>query len=441
MAAGSPIRLKRLFCAVACLLSVATLLLAESPKQGRKPATTRTSANAAIPPDVLQAEKAIGKGDLRSAEKLLLAAVARDPKEHRAWYDLAYVYRASGRDSEAISSYQKALAQKPDLFDANYELGLLLLKNSKPREAAEPLRKAAAAKPEPKVLMALGEALAPDSPDEAVAIFGRVAAAEPKNPQPHLQAALIFERKSKNSEAEREYNAALLKDPSAAEAVQRLTSLYSRTQRYEEAETLLRAAVAKAPAALMRLELAHVLVKQGKSVEAASELDKALKDPAVDSRTLNEAARIYATSGRSDDAIRIYRQLLREMPQDAGLHFRLAMAHYSKLEHAQAEPEFIAALQLDPKLVEAYGNLAVSAQANKHHELAIKALDARAQLVPDTPATYFLRATSYDHLRLYKEAAAYYHRFLEAAGGKFPDQEWQARHRLKAIEPEGGTKR
>jgi protein-tyrosine phosphatase len=42
---------------------------------------------------------------------------------------------------------------------------------------------------------------------------------------------------------------------------------------------------------------------------------------------------------------------------------------------------------------------------------------------------------AYDHLRDYKQAAENYHKFLEAARGAYPDQEWQARHRLIAIEP------
>jgi hypothetical protein len=49
--------------------------------------------------------------------------------------------------------------------------------------------------------------------------------------------------------------------------------------------------------------------------------------------------------------------------------------------------------------------------------------------------TYFLRATAYDHLHDAKNAATNYHKFLETANGRFPDQEWQAKHRLIAIEP------
>jgi len=64
----------------------------------------------------------------------------------------------------------------------------------------------------------------------------------------------------------------------------------------------------------------------------------------------------------------------------------------------------------------------------------IGALDARAKLLGETPMTYFLRASAYDHLRDYKRAAVNFHLFLKVANGKYPDQEWQATHRLITIE-------
>jgi hypothetical protein len=56
-------------------------------------------------------------------------------------------------------------------------------------------------------------------------------------------------------------------------------------------------------------------------------------------------------------------------------------------------------------------------------------------LQPDIPITYFLRASAYDHLKDVKQAAANYRLFLQGADGKYPDQEWQAKHRLIALEP------
>jgi len=90
---------------------------------------------------------------------------------------------------------------------------------------------------------------------------------------------------------------------------------------------------------------------------------------------------------------------------------------------------------LKPDLGEGYGDLAFSANENKDYALTVKALDARAKLLPEVPFTYFLRASALDHLRDYKQAAVNYHLFLNTANGKYPDQEWQAKHRLIAIEP------
>ena len=95
----------------------------------------------------------------------------------------------------------------------------------------------------------------------------------------------------------------------------------------------------------------------------------------------------------------------------------------------------MAAVNLKPDFGEAYWDLAVAADQNKEFALAIKALDARTKYLPELPFGYFLRATAYDHLLDRKNAAVQYHKFLDAGGGKFPDQEWQAKHRLIAIEP------
>ena len=66
----------------------------------------------------------------------------------------------------------------------------------------------------------------------------------------------------------------------------------------------------------------------------------------------------------------------------------------------------------------------------------MQALDMRAKFLPETPATYFLRATTFDNLKPIPQAVEYYQKFLAVDGGKFPDEEWQARHRLIAIDPQ-----
>jgi len=95
----------------------------------------------------------------------------------------------------------------------------------------------------------------------------------------------------------------------------------------------------------------------------------------------------------------------------------------------------MATVKMKPNFGEAYGDLAFAASENKNYPLTIKALDARVKFLPEAPITYFLRASAYDHLKDYKQAAVNFHLFLNTANGKYPDQEWQAKHRLIAIEP------
>jgi hypothetical protein len=58
----------------------------------------------------------------------------------------------------------------------------------------------------------------------------------------------------------------------------------------------------------------------------------------------------------------------------------------------------------------------------------------RSKFLPENASTYFLWATSYDSLHQRAQAVVYYHHFLDAAAGKYPNQEWQARQRLQLLE-------
>jgi Flp pilus assembly protein TadD len=149
-----------------------------------------------------------------------------------------------------------------------------------------------------------------------------------------------------------------------------------------------------------------------------------------------ELGDLYLANKRYKEAEAVLQPLVEKNQQDPQLRMALGIALLYQLKYAAAENELIKALQLKSDMADAYGYLADAARENKHYELAIRALDARTKFLPDTPRTYFLRATSYDNLRMYKPAVENYKRFLEVAGGKYPDQEFQARHRLKAIEPQ-----
>ena len=131
---------------------------------------------------------------------------------------------------------------------------------------------------------------------------------------------------------------------------------------------------------------------------------------------------------------------MQKLPQDPEVHFELGSLLLHEKKFPESQKELLIAVRLKPDLAEAYSNLAVVASSNKNYTLAMQALDMRAKFLPETPATYFLRAATFDNLKQIPQAVEYYQKFLTVDAGKFPDEEWQARHRLIAIDPKNANK-
>ncbi|MGB6773919.1 MAG: tetratricopeptide repeat protein, partial [Terriglobales bacterium] len=155
-----------------------------------------------------------------------------------------------------------------------------------------------------------------------------------------------------------------------------------------------------------------------------------------DSEAQRELVDLLTSTGKNDQAEAIYRALVTAHPDDAELHRGLGQALLRQKKFPEAQQELLVALRLKRDSPDVYVDLAFAASENKNYELAVRALNGRTVLNADMPPIcFFVRASAYDHLRDYKQAALDYHHFLDVAKGKYPDQEWQATHRLIAIEP------
>jgi len=395
-----------------------------------------------FPPELIQAESDIEKKDYAAAEPLLQKVVAADPKNYQAWFDLGYVYNAQGNLTESIAAYRKSVAAKPDVFESNLNLGISLAKAGQ-GDAEQYLRAATTLKPtadvnegQARAWLSLATVLEASKPDEAIAAYQRAAALTPKDLEPHLAAGALLAKGNHFADAEQEYKRALEIDPGSNEALIGLANIYTRGDRFLDAQTVLEKIVALHPDDVQaRLLLARVAVRMGKYDDAVASAQAATKLDPGNPKVQRELADLYMSAKKYDQAEALYRSLL-VGKADADLHHTLGVALLKQRKFPEAEQECLAAVKLKPDLGEAYGDLAVAAVENKDYALAIKAADARAKFLPEIPIGYFLRASAYDHLRAYKPAAENYHKFLEVANGQFPDQEWQARHRLIAIEPQ-----
>jgi len=388
------------------------------------------------------AETDIDKHDYANAEPLLKKFLEAHPDSYSAWYDLGFVYHSLGKSNDSIAAYRESVAAKPDVFESSLNLGLALAEAEQP-EAEHFLRAATNLKPSSdpghgrkRAWIALGRLLQTSKPDEAISAFQQAAISDPKDPEPHLVAGSLHEKQQRPADAEKEYQQALAIAPDSSDALTALTNFYMTQHRFADAESLLRKLLVLRPNdAGAHIQLGRMFAISGKNEEAAIELEAGLKLDPSDSKAQRDLADLYSDMGKYDHAQQLYSVLLTSYPNDASLHHGFGRALLKQKKFAEAEHELMRAVQLQPDLGAAYGDLAVAADENKDYPLAIKATDLRAKYLPELPMSYFLRATAYDHLRDPKQAAKYYHQFLDVAGGKYPDQEWQAKHRLIAIEP------
>lgn len=400
----------------------------------------------ATPPEIAQAEDAMQKNDFTTAEALLQKVVAAKPNDYRAWFDLGYVYNATQRRTDAIDAYRKSVAAKPDVFESNLNLGLLLAKNGDNAEAAKYLQAATQLKPTPEASLArawqaLGRVQQSTAPQQAIAAYAEAAKLNPKDPEPHIAAAALLSNQKNFDAAAREYQTALQIDPTAKEALAGLVDLYIAQKKYPDAEAALRKLLASDPQnSAAHMQLGRVLLAEGKNNEAADEFHTALQANPNDPHAALKLGTLYVKANKDAEAEQQFRIAVRGLPQDPEPHYALGSLLLYEKQFPEAQQELLLAVKLKPDLADAYGNLAIVAASNKEYALSLQALDARARYLPETPATIFLRATNFDNLKAIPQAVEYYQKFLAVDGGKFPDQEWQARHRLIAIDPRHADK-
>src|SRR6202158_3928093 len=400
------------------------------------------------PPEIAQAEDAIQKNNFATAETLLKKAIDKDPKNYQAWFDLGFVLNRLGRVEDSIHAYRQSVAAKPEVFETNLNLGLMLVRFNSP-EAERYLRAATGLKPtdhveegQARAWLALAHLLENTKPEDALAAYRKASELTPKDPEPHLSAGLLQERQKEFSAAEAEYKQVLTLDPRSVdtqttEAEIGLNIISMTSGRVSEAEPLLRRLATERPDdAGIHLQLGRVLAAQSKKDDAITEIQIALKLAPADSEAQRELADLYTSAGKNDLAENTYRALVTTQPKDPELHRGLGQALLRQKKFPEAQQEFLIALRLKRDSPDVYVDLAFAASENKNYELTIRALNGRTLLNAELPAIcFFLRASAYDHLRDYKQAAVDYHHFLDVASGKYPDQEWQATHRLIAIEP------
>jgi len=404
---------------------------------------SEASANS---PELAKAEAAILKSDWKTAEPILDSWLAAHPSDARALFDAGYLADVQGRNDDAVGLYRKALEANPKSFEAEISLGLLLARMGKPVEAHPALETAtrldpgdagAAAKARAwRALAQIEMRGAAGKADPAQASIDLLEALKltPETPEDTLMAATLAEANGDGAGAEAAYRRLLKNDPDSSPAVAGLAHLLIAQKKYPDAEELLQAALKKSPEdPALTAQLAAVLVAQDKA-DALPLLQQFHAKHPQDAAITRMLAQVHADAGEYAESDELYTALLAANPRDSDL----LAGHGQNLIRLHRYPEavkaFESATEADETNGEAWNGLAFASFETHQPNITIKALTIRSKYLPESATIYFLWATAYDTLHDKKQAVSYYHRFLDSAAGNFPDQEWQARQRLVALE-------
>jgi predicted Zn-dependent protease len=400
----------------------------------------RSTANNADDP-LTQAETAIDTRDFERARKLLDTYLSTHSNDARALFDRGYVEDAQDHSDSAAGYYQKAVAADPKQFESRLALGLILARQGKQTEAHEQLEAASKLEPNPpnpvakaQAYRALAQLDRSVNPDAAKQELLQALSISPETPADLLLTGEIAEAEGDVVSAETAYRRLLNQQPESSAATAGLAHVLIAQKKYADAEPLIKTALIRDPDdPALNTQLAITLNAQGKqneSVDALEKLHAKLPDDALISGMLAEA---YTQTGAADKADPLYVQLLTATPDDPALLTARGESLIRQQQYAAAVTVLQKAVRLKPDNGNAWSSLAFAASEDHQYQLALDSLSARSKYLEETPATYFLWATACDNLKHTKEAADYYHKFLAASNGRFPDQEWQAKHRLVTL--------
>lgn len=427
---------------VLCALVSAPGLAQSAPQPPGTSIPNSAPAGQAAPTALQQAESDIVTHNFAAADAQLDTWLSTHAKDARALFDRGYVADAQGKSASAESWYRKAIAADPKQFESHMALGLLLADQGNAAGARAQLQDATQLQPNPpnpaakaQAYRALARLLRTSDPIAARNSLVSALKLTPETPSDTLLAAQIADAAGDSSIAEQEYRRYLKDDPDSAQATSALAHLLIAGNQDADAQPLVAAALKKHPDdPALNAQMAVILSSEGKQSDALAVLQKLHQLRPGNLAVAGMLADTELQAGHLDAADELYQQILAAKPNDAEVLDSHGQILIRQQHYNQALAAFHKAAAVRPADVDAWSGIAFADSKLKLWTDELHALSVRSKYAPENPSTLFLWATAYDNLRQNKAAAEYYHRFLAAANGKYPDQEWQARQRLLIVE-------
>jgi tetratricopeptide (TPR) repeat protein len=378
--------------------------------------------------------KALDEGKYEVAAQAFTKAIESDAKDYFAHFNLAMAYTLLNRDALAVEEYQKTLALKPGLYEAELNGGIVLLRQKNPAEALPLFEDAARQKPQefrPRYYLAECElqtgdyAGAGESYKLAIGLDSKSAGAQ-------LGMAQALVQQGKLADAEPYFRKAAELEPKYREYLLQLAGLFEKGGQTDEAIAIYREFPENAAA---QARVGEMLLESKKFEDAVPRLEEAYgKDPSASNRSALAAA--YVFTRKLDQAIPLLQQCVAAAPGDYDMRMMYARALRDKRQFPPAARQFFEATKLKPGEAKPWTELGDMLYMSGDLPQALGAFEQAAKAGDNSAGNWFLRAIILDKLRQVKPAKDAYERFLGLSQGKNPDQEFQARQRARILQRE-----
>lgn len=378
--------------------------------------------------------QALDRGDYQQAEQIFSQLVAADAKDYFAHFNLGLAEVGLKKDDKAIAEFKQTLSLKPGLYQAQLNLGLVYLRDNQAGEAIPLLQAVVNSKPDDaKGRLYLGEAYrASGKWPQAGSEFTEVLKRDAKNARASLGLGEALLHQGQLDQAKPHFDQAVELDPSLKPYLLEYAVALADAGHDDQALPLLAQfpndAGACAKAGQLYLKV-HQPDKAAEAFESAMRLD-----PTPANRLALATA--YLRSNQKDKAVPLLKDALSASPNDWELQMTIGRIYRDEKKYSDAAAYFFNAAKLKPTGADAWSELAGVLTLAQQYPQALAALDKLHELNAEKPGHYYLRAIILDKLHQLKPALASYQQFLQTSNGQNPDQEFQARGRIKALQHE-----
>jgi tetratricopeptide (TPR) repeat protein len=378
--------------------------------------------------------KALDEAKYEAAVQAFQKAIQADPKDYTAHFNLALAYGFLHKDDEGIAEYRKTLELKPGLYEAQLNAGILLMRRQDPLAALPLFEGAVAQKPtefRPQYYLAEAQ-LQTGALDQAEKSYHQALEMDPKSANAELGLAHALARQGKLPDADPHFRRSGELDPKYRDYLLELASLYEQAKQPGQAISIYREFPDNAAA---QEHLGQLMLENKQYADAIPRLEAAFaKDPTTANRAALAAAYVFA--GQVDKALPLIEKAVAAEPANYDLRIMYAHALRDRKQYPQAATQFYEAAKLKPTEAMTWSELGGMLYMTGDYQPSLAAFDKARELGENTPGNWFLRAIILDKLKQLKPAMEAYRQFLSMSDGKNPNQEIQARARVRILQKE-----